>query len=127
MQETELRKEITTIKTKYEETLAKHNETNEIINEYTETINTDKKASTLLNDELIQSQNTLGKSNVYGEGIIVTLTDVEVGKFGKVTASDLLELVNELKSAEVCIWKISENGQKSRRSDGTAGTVSAQQ
>lgn len=99
MQESELRKEITGIKTKYEETLAKLEETNGMIKEYEETINTDKEASILLQEELIQSRNILGKNDVYGEGIIVTLTDVEVGKYGKVYAKDLIELVNQLKES----------------------------
>lgn len=99
MQESELRKEITGIKTKYEETLTKLEETNGMIKEYEETINTDKEASILLQEELIQSRNILGKNDVYGEGIIVTLTDVEVGKYGKVYAKDLIELVNQLKES----------------------------
>lgn len=99
MQESELRKEITGMKTKYEETLTKLEETNGMIKEYEETINTDKEASILLQEELIQSRNILGKNDVYGEGIIVTLTDVEVGKYGKVYAKDLIELVNQLKES----------------------------
>lgn len=99
MQESELRKEITVIKTKYEETLTKLEETNGMIKEYEETINTDKEASTLLQEELIQSRNILGKSNVYGDGVIITLTDVEVGKYGKIYAKDLIELINVLKAS----------------------------
>lgn len=99
MQETELRKEITAIKTKYTETLQELEETNSMIKEYEETINTDKEASVLLESELEKSRNLLGKNSVQGEGIIVTLVDVEVGKYGKITAHDLLELVNELKAA----------------------------
>lgn len=99
MQESEIRKEITTLKTKYEETLTKLEETNGMIKEYEETINADKEASTLLAQELAKSRNILGKNAVTGEGIIVTLTDVEVGKYGKVYAEDLIELVNALKSS----------------------------
>ncbi|MBO5413245.1 MAG: DUF881 domain-containing protein [Clostridia bacterium] len=99
MQETELRKEITAIKTKYTETLEKLEETNSMIKEYEETINTDKEASVLLESELEKSRNLLGKNPVQGEGIIVTLVDVEVGKYGKITYIDLIELINELKAA----------------------------
>lgn len=99
MQETELRKEITAIKTKYTEALEELEETNTMIKEYEETINTDKEASVLLASELEKSRNLLGKNAVQGEGIIVTLTDVEVGKYGKITAWDLIELINELKAA----------------------------
>lgn len=99
MQESELRKEISSLKGKYDETLQKLEETNSKIKEYEETINTDKEASIILQDELIKSQNLLGKSDVQGEGLIITLTDVEVGKFGKITAFDLIELLNALKNA----------------------------
>lgn len=99
MQETELRKELTAIKTKYTEALEELQETQTMIKEYQETINTDKEASVLLASELEKSRNLLGKNAVQGEGIIVTLADVEVGKYGKIYARDLIELVNELKAA----------------------------
>lgn len=126
MQDTELRKEITSIKTKYEETLMKLEETNGMIKEYEETINTGKEASNLLQEELVKSQNILGKNTVYGEGIIVTLTDVEVGKYGKVYAEDLIELVNQLKASGA--EAISINNQRiilnSYISDITSGYIS---
>lgn len=99
MQESELKSEIASIKLKYEETLEKLEETNNTINEYEETINTDKEVSTLLRDELTKSRDLLGKNPVIGSGVIITLKDVEVGKFGKITANDLIELLNALKAA----------------------------
>lgn len=99
MQESELRTELTAINTKYTEALEQLKETKTMIKEYEETINTDKEAAVLLESELEKSRNLLGKNAVQGEGIIVTLTDVEVGKYGKITANDLIELVNELKAA----------------------------
>lgn len=98
MQESELRAEITGLKTKYEETLSKLEETNSKIKEYVETINTEKEASEVLQEELMNSRNILGKNAVQGEGIIVTLTDVEVGKYGKIYAKDLIQLVNNLRA-----------------------------
>ena len=99
MQESELRTEIASIKAKYDETLEKLQETNNTIKDYEETINTDKEASALLQEELINSQNLLGKNSVQGGGIVITLTDVDVGKYGKITAIDLIELLNALKTA----------------------------
>ena len=99
MQESELRTELAAINTKYTETLEQLKQTKNMIKEYEETITTDKEAAVLLESELEQSRNLLGKNAVQGEGIIVTLTDVEVGKFGKITANDLIELVNELRAA----------------------------
>lgn len=99
LQQSELRTEIATIKAQYDETLTKLEETNSMIKDYEESINTDKEASVLLQEELIKSQNLLGKNQVQGEGVIITLTDVEVGKYGKITAADLIELLNYLKTA----------------------------
>lgn len=99
LQQSELKTELTSIKTQYDETLAKLEETNTMIKDYEESINSDKEASVLLQEELIKSQNLLGKNQVQGEGVIITLTDVEVGKYGKITASDLIELMNYLKTA----------------------------
>ena len=59
MQESELRKEIASIKAKYDETIIQLEETNNMIKEYEETINTDKEASEILQNELIKSQNLL--------------------------------------------------------------------
>lgn len=99
MQESELRTELASIKTKYTETAEQLKETKNMIKEYEETINTDKEAAVLLESELEKSRNLLGKNAVEGQGIIVTLTDVEVGKYGIITDTDLIELVNELKAA----------------------------
>lgn len=110
MQESELRKEIASLKSQYDETLSKLEETNAKIKEYQETINTDKEASEILQEELINSRNLVGKNAVQGEGVIITLTDVEVGKFGKITASDLLDLINTLKASGA--EAISINGQR---------------
>lgn len=99
MQESELRTELAAIKTKYTETAEQLKETKNMIKEYEETINTDKEAAVLLDSELENSRNLLGKNAVQGQGIIVTLTDVEVGKYGIITDADLIELVNELKAA----------------------------
>lgn len=110
MQESELRKEIASLRAQYDETLSKLDETNAKIKEYQETINTDKEASQILQEELINSRNLVGKNSVQGEGVIVTLTDVEVGKYGKITAADLLGLVNTLKASGA--EAISINGQR---------------
>lgn len=99
MQESELRTELTAIKTKYTEAAEQLKETKSMIKEYEESISTDKEAAVLLESELEKSRNLLGKNAVQGEGIIVTLEDVEVGKNGIIRDDDLIELVNELKAA----------------------------
>lgn len=96
MREDELRTEITSLKTKYQEASLQLDETNKMIEEYETTINSDKEASELLEQELDRLENIVGENDVTGEGIIVTLRDTEKVK---IEANDLLVLLNELKSA----------------------------
>lgn len=107
MREEELRTEISNFKTKVQEVQKKLEETNLKISEYQETILTDKEASQLLVTELEQQNNILGKNNVTGSGIVVTLTDTRAQK---ITAVDLRELLNELRIAGA--EAISINGQR---------------
>ena len=67
MREDELRTEIASVKTKYEEVLKQLEDTNSKIEEYVEVLNTEKEASELLEKELKQSRDILGKNTVQGE------------------------------------------------------------
>lgn len=96
MRESELKSEITSLKAKYEETIEKIQETNGKILDYEEAVANGKKASQLLEKELIETEKILGKDSVSGEGIIIKM---ENGGTNKVKADDLLELVNLLKNA----------------------------
>ena len=96
MREDELRTEISNFKQKTEEITKQLEETNKKITEYEETINTDKKASELLAREMEQQNNILGKNNVKGNGVVITLTDTGNQK---ITSEDLRTLLNELKTA----------------------------
>lgn len=107
MREDELRTEIISFKQKIEETTKQLEETNQKIAEYEETITTDKKASELLVEELKQQNDILGKNDVKGSGVVVTLTDTNEQK---ITAEDLRELINKLK--EDGAEAISINGQR---------------
>lgn len=95
MRETELRTAISEWKTKYEEVETKLQDTNKKINEYSDKIKNNEKASELISDELDESNMAVGKTDVYGEGVIVTLNDDEKD----IVAWDLIDLVNELKYA----------------------------
>ena len=95
MREDELRKEISNFKQKTLEIEEQIKETNQKIAEYEETINTDKKASELLEKELEQQNNILGKNDVIGSGIVITLTDTRAQK---ISAEDIRELLNQLKA-----------------------------
>ena len=81
---------------KYEETYEKYEETITTIDEYNKKIESSEEASELLDKELEKSNLIAGNTDVYGEGIIVTLIDNDEQT---IKAEDLLELVNELRYA----------------------------
>lgn len=95
MREAELRTELSEWKTKYEEINEQYEEINNRIEEYKKTIEDNDAASELIDEELKESNILVGKTDVYGEGVVVTLSD---GK-GQVEAYDLIDLVNELRYA----------------------------
>lgn len=95
MRESELRTALSEWKTKYEEVNTQLEETNNRIDEYNQTIEDNEAASELIEEELIESNMLVGKTDVYGEGIVVTLSDGSK----QIEAYDLIDLVNELKYA----------------------------
>ncbi len=107
MREDELRTEISNFKTKIEEVNGQIKETDATILEYQEAINSNKQASELLVKELEKQNNLLGKNDVQGSGVIVTLTDTRAQK---INSEDLRTLLNELKLAGA--EAISINGQR---------------
>jgi len=96
MREEELKQELSTYKTKYDEVITKLEENNKKILEYEKSLSSEEEATNLINKELKESNDLIGKNSVQGEGIIITLTDT---KDSKITANDLLTLMNELKQA----------------------------
>ncbi len=96
MRESELRTELTSLKSKYDEVIAKIQETNEKILEYEEAAIDGREASELLQEELKETEDLLGKNSVSGEGIIIKMSN---NGTNKINAQDLLELVNILKNA----------------------------
>ena len=94
--EEELQAMLSGWKTKYEEIEEKLIETNGKIDEYKETINTDREAEEVLQQELAQTNMLVGKTNVSGGGVVVTLSD---NGEKSIEASDLRTLINELKLA----------------------------
>ena len=89
MRDEELREQISSWKSKWEEANEKLEDTNTKISEYQTKIESNEEASELLDEELKKSQLLLGTTDVTGEGVVVTLTDTE----------DLITLVNELRFA----------------------------
>lgn len=96
MKEDELRTTLSEWKTKYEETYEKYEEAIATIDEYNKKIESSEEASELLDKELENSNLIVGNTDIYGEGIIVTLTD---NNNQVIVAEDLLELINELRYA----------------------------
>lgn len=96
MREAELKKTLAEWKSKYEEANEKLKETNQKIAEYQDKIVKNEAASGVIDKELKQSNVNVGKTNVTGEGVIVTLND---GQYEDIIAWDLIYLVNELKYA----------------------------
>lgn len=96
IKETELRKEISTWKGKYEQINKTLNSTNQKILEYETQIEKSEDSSDLVEQELKQTNELLGKTAVKGEGVVITLTDKNNAK---ILATDLSEIVNELKYA----------------------------
>jgi len=96
MRESELKTEITSLKTKYEEVVAKIQETNDKILEYEAAAIEGKEAHELLENELKETEDLLGKNAVIGEGIIIKMSNSGTSK---INSEDLLNLTNILKNA----------------------------
>lgn len=95
MRESELRTTLSEWKTKYEDVTTQLEETNKRIQEYEKTIQDNEAASELIDEELQESNMLVGKTDVYGEGVEITLSDGRKS----VQAYDLIDLVNELRYA----------------------------
>lgn len=107
MREAELRTELATWKSKYEEVLDKTEETENKIEEYTTEIENNNDLTELLTSEVEEAKNYAGYTDVEGKGIIITLEDTDDSQ---IVASDLITLVNELKAAGA--EAISVNGER---------------
>ena len=96
MRETELRDELSSWKTKYEDVQSKLEERAQRIEEYKQELNNNADAMQLLENEVKEAESYLGLTALKGEGIEVTLSDNEESS---IDYWDILSLVNELISA----------------------------
>ena len=105
MRESELRVELTNWNEKYKELDERYQEVVSKINEYKDERESDSKTTQLLESELEQLNEALGKTDVEGEGIVIQLTDkagtqlADGGVVNSIDASELLTIVNELFTA----------------------------
>ena len=73
----ELRTQIATYKSRYEETIEQFETNKNTIAEYVSTITENTEATDLLDKELSESNTLLGLTDVEGEGVIITLRDTQ--------------------------------------------------
>lgn len=106
MRETELRSELANWKEKYDAIDKEIQERELRISEYKNELNNDANSTKLLSNEVKEAETYLGYYDVHGEGIVITLSDLD----SPVDYQQLLELVNELKNAGA--EAISINGQR---------------
>ena len=96
MRETELRTTLANWKAKYEEAEKELIQTREKIDEYRQKGENSQEALVLLEKELKEANLLLGKTDVVGNGVIVTLSD---NSQTQIDIYDILQLLNELKLA----------------------------
>ena len=96
MRETELRSAISEWKGKYKDAQEQLENNRKSIQEYKEKVEKNEEASELINKDLKETNMLLGKTDVTGEGIVITLANTQECT---VTYHHLIELVNELRYA----------------------------
>lgn len=102
MKESELRLELSNWREKYEELNTRYEEVTAKISEYKNEKESDEKTAQLLEDELSQLNEALGKTDVEGEGIVIVLEDKGGTQISEdetvlpIDEVDLLKIVNEL-------------------------------
>ena len=101
MRESELKLELTNWNGKYNEINERYQEVVAKIQEYRNERVSDEKTAQLLHTELKQLNEALGKTDVEGEGIVIQVIDkeenlLEVSTVRRITAEDLIFVINEL-------------------------------
>ena len=96
MRESELRVALSEWKTRYEEVSTQLEEVNKRIEEYNTSIEDTEKAAELVDEELSESNILVGKTDVVGEGVIITINNTDTYP---IYAPYLMYLVNELRYA----------------------------
>ncbi len=110
MREEELRSELANWKQKYKEAEEQYNEKTTKLSEYKEKQQSTDESSKLIEKELNQTNMYLGKTDVEGQGIIITINDTKNEDINPISAEDLLIIVDYLKLAGA--EAISINGER---------------
>lgn len=104
MRQEELKSELANFKQLYKEADEQYQEKLSKLNEYREKEESEEESEKLIANELIQSTMYLGKTDVKGEGIIITIKDIEEQvvegeNVYPISAEDLLIIVDYLRLA----------------------------
>ena len=101
MREEELRTELANWKEQYNEANEQYEQNKQTLEEYQKQEQSDEETSKLVQEELDNINLLLGKTDVGGEGVIISLKDKEndYGENLTITSAILNKLVNELKLA----------------------------
>ena len=99
MREEELREELANWKQKYDETKKQYQEVEEKIEEYKEKKENNIETATLVKEELEQANILLGKTDLTGEGIEITIREMQGEEYTRIKYTDILTIVNALKYA----------------------------
>ncbi len=101
MREEELRTELANWKEKYKEVEQQYEDTEEKIVEYKNKKESNMETSSLIQKELEQSNILLGKTDLQGEGIEITISEIQDDEnvYAEIKYDDLLNIVNQLKYA----------------------------
>ena len=105
MQEAELRQQLANWKSKYEETKKKTEEISNTLETYKKESSSDTKTQEALEDELKKLEQALGRTDVEGEGVVISLREKNDNELGEdeiitpIVSEDLIYIVNYLKDA----------------------------
>ena len=99
MREEELRSELANWKEKYQDVEKQYDEIKDKIEEYKTKKESQTDTSKLIEEELKQSSILLGKTDVEGEGIEITINEATNSDYAIIKSSDLISIVNDLRYA----------------------------
>lgn len=104
LRDDELKTQIASYQSKYNETEIQYEDNLDKINEYKKSSNDDN--STIIDEEVSEAKKLLGLTDVTGKGVVITLTDTNEAQY---TSENLRYLVNELKYAGAEAISINDN------------------
>lgn len=110
MREEELRSELANWKQMYKEAEEQYKEKVAKLSEYKEKQQSAEESSKLVEKEWTQTNMYLGKTDVEGQGIVITINDINSEDINPISAEDLLIIVDYLKLAGA--EAISINGER---------------